>query len=155
MENLRCCFLCRSGCRQTILKFQNLLYYYWLFTKRCPRMQRANQSVAFASSDQDLTTIQLCSIETHAIFSDFRHFQAGSVDFELIVVKYWVWGTFKSDVWYSSRFKGNLCSLLFQNQTLKSVMLCLGQNYSFILNSCSTLHSLTSTANITAPLVTR
>ncbi len=37
----------------------------------------------------------LCSTETHAIFSDFLHFQAGSVDFELAVVKRFLWGTFK------------------------------------------------------------
>ncbi len=47
-----------------------------------------NQSVSFASSDQGLTTTQLCSIEICAIFPDFRNFQAGSVDFELIVVKH-------------------------------------------------------------------
>ncbi len=52
------------------------------------KCKRANQSVSFASSDRGLTTTQLCSIETHAIVLDFRHFQAGSVDFELIVVKH-------------------------------------------------------------------
>ncbi len=65
----------------------------------------ANQSVAFASSDRGLTTVRLCSVETQAIFSDFRLFQAGSVDFELIVFKRWVWGTFKSDVCYSTSFE--------------------------------------------------
>ncbi len=51
------------------------------------KRKRANQSVASASSDRGLTLMQLCSIETHAIFSDFPHFQAGSDDFELVMVK--------------------------------------------------------------------
>ncbi len=56
------------------------------------KCKRANQSIAFASSDRCLTTTQLCSTETYAVFSDFGHFQVGSVDFELVVVKHWVWG---------------------------------------------------------------
>ncbi len=67
-----------------------------------------------------------------AVFSDLRHFQAGSVDFELIVVKR-VWGTFKSDAHYLAGFLGDLRSLPFQNQTMKSVMLCSGQNCSGVL----------------------
>ncbi len=51
------------------------------------KRKQANQSAAFASSYQSLTTTRLCSTKTHAIFSDFPHFQAGSVDFELITVK--------------------------------------------------------------------
>ncbi len=56
------------------------------FRKRL-KCKRANHSVSSASSDRGLTATRLCSIETHAIFSDFHHFQAGSVDFELILVK--------------------------------------------------------------------
>ncbi len=44
--------------------------------------KRANQSAAIASSDRGL-----CCTETQAIFSDFHHFRAGSVDFGLVVVK--------------------------------------------------------------------
>ncbi len=51
------------------------------------KCKQANQSESSAGSDQGLTTTRLCSTETHAVFSDFLHFQAGSVDFELIVVK--------------------------------------------------------------------
>ncbi len=92
------------------------------------KCKRANQSVSFASSHRGLTTTRLCSIGTLAIFSDFRHFQAGSVYFELIMVKRWVWGTFKSDAHYSASFEGDLCSVPFQNQTLKSVTLWSGLN---------------------------
>ncbi len=59
--------------------------------------KQASQSVASATSDQGLTFARLCSVETHAIFSEFRHFQARSVDFELVVVKHCVWGTFVCD----------------------------------------------------------
>ncbi len=90
--------------------------------------KQAIQSKAFATSDRSLTTTRLCSIETHAVFSGLCHFQAGSVDFKLVVVKHCVWGTFKSDDCYSMKFEGDLRSLPFQNQTLKSVMLCSGQN---------------------------
>ncbi len=85
--------------------------------------KQANQSEASASSDWSLTATRLCSIETHAIFSDFHHFQAGSVDFELAVVKRCVWGNFKSDVCYLERFEGDLHSSPFQNKMLKSVTL--------------------------------
>ncbi len=34
-----------------------------------------------------LTTTRPCSIETLTIFSDFCHFQAGSVDFKVVVVE--------------------------------------------------------------------
>ncbi len=71
----------------------------------------ADQNVASASFDWGLTNTWLCSIETNAIFSDFRHFQAGSVDFELVMVKLCVWGAFKSDARYSVRFEGDLPSL--------------------------------------------
>ncbi len=47
--------------------------------------KQANQTVASASSDKGLTSTQLCSCETHAIFSDFGIFQAGSIDFKLVV----------------------------------------------------------------------
>lgn len=67
--------------------------------------KRANYSVVFASSDQGLTTVWQCSIETHANFSDFLHFQAGTSDFKLVVVKHCVWGTFKGNTHYSARFK--------------------------------------------------
>ncbi len=109
----------------------------------------ANQSVAFASSDWGLTTTWLCSIKTHAIFSDFRYFQAGSVDFELIVDKRWFWDTFKSDTPDSMSFEGDLRSLPFQDQTLKSVTLCSGLDCSPVLIPSWTPQSLTSTANIT------
>ncbi len=66
-----------------------------------------SQRVAFACSDRALM-IRLCSSETHAISSHFNHFQAGSVDFELVVVKLCVWGTFKSDGYHSATFKGVL-----------------------------------------------
>ncbi len=51
------------------------------------KCNRANQSVSFASSDRGLTTTWLYSAETHTVFLDFRHFQAGSVDFQLVMVK--------------------------------------------------------------------
>ncbi len=76
--------------------------------------KQASQNVAFSSCDWGLTAIRLCSTETQAILSDFRHFQAGSVDFELIVVKLCVWSTFKSDARYSETFEGDLRSLPFQ-----------------------------------------
>ncbi len=81
--------------------------------------EQANHSIASASSDQGLTTIRLCSIETHAIFSDFCHFEAGSADFKLVVVKHGVWGTFKSDAHHSERFEGDMHSSPFHNQMLK------------------------------------
>ncbi len=56
----------------------------------------ANQRVAFASSERGPTTTQLCSNE---IYSDFCHFQAGSVGNSL--VKRHIWSTFKSDACYS------------------------------------------------------
>ncbi len=80
------------------------------------KRKQAYQSVASVSSDS-LTTTRLSSIETSAVFSDFRHFQVGSVDFRLIVVKHFVWGTFRSDADYLARFEEDLFSLLFQNQT--------------------------------------
>ncbi len=81
---------------------------------------QANQSVVSANSDQALATLSLCSIESDAIFSDFLHFQVGSVDFELVVVKH-VWGIFKSEAPYLAKFK-EICSLPFHNQMLKSAM---------------------------------
>ncbi len=57
------------------------------------------------------------------------------MDFELIVVKR-IWGNFKSDACYSGRFKRDLRSLPFQNQTVKSVMLRSGQNCSVVLIPC-------------------
>ncbi len=48
----------------------------------------------------------------------------------------------------------DLLFLIFQNQTLKSVTLCFGQNCSGVLVPCWTAHSLTSTANVTSALVT-
>ncbi len=78
-----------------------------------------------------------------AVVSDFLHFQAGSVDFELVVVKCCVCGTFKSDGCYSVRFAGDIH---FQNQTLKSVALRWGQNCSGILFPHWTLHSWKNTA---------
>ncbi len=54
------------------------------------------ESVTSASSDRNLTTVWLCFIETHTVLSDFNHYQAGSVDFEFVVVKHCFWGTFKS-----------------------------------------------------------
>ncbi len=56
-------------------------------------------------------------------FQIFAHFQAGSVDFERVVVKRCVCGIFKSDAHHSARFKGDMRSLPFQNQTLRSVTL--------------------------------
>ncbi len=100
------------------------------------KCKQTNQSVALASSDQGLTTTRLCSTEIPAIFSDFRHFQAGSVDFKLIMVKRCVWGTFKSDACYSASFEGDLRSLPFQNETLKSVTSCSGLNCSPSLIPC-------------------
>ncbi len=47
--------------------------------------KQANQSTESASSDQGPTTIRLCFIEAYVIFSHFRCFQAGSVDFERAV----------------------------------------------------------------------
>ncbi len=65
--------------------------------------ERANHSIASATSDRCLTAVWLCSCLTHAIFPDFRYFHAGSVDFELVVVKRCVWGTFKSDAHHLAR----------------------------------------------------
>ncbi len=70
----------------------------------------------------------LCSTETHAIFSDFCQFQAGLMAFELIVIKRCVWGSLKSDANHSVTFEGDLHALPFENQMLKSVTLCSGQN---------------------------
>ncbi len=78
---------------------------------------------ASASSDQGLTSTQLCSVESQANFTDFHHFQACYVDFELITAK-----LFKSNARYPARFKGNVCSFPFQGRTLGSVMLCSEQN---------------------------
>ncbi len=83
------------------------------------KCKQANQNVSFASSDRGLTATRLCSVKTHADFSDFQHFQTGSVDFELIMVKCWVWGNFKSDAHYFASFEGDLRSLSFQNQHWK------------------------------------
>ncbi len=53
--------------------------------------------------------------ESDIYFSDFGHFQSGSVDFKLVVVKCCSWGNFKSDARYSGRFEGDLHSLPFHN----------------------------------------
>lgn len=58
----------------------------------------ANRSIALASSDQSLTTIQLCSIDSHVVVSDFHHFQAHFVDSELAIFKQCDWGTCNSDI---------------------------------------------------------
>ncbi len=84
----------------------------------------------------DSRPTRLCSFKTQIVFSDFCHFQADSVDFQLVLVKRCVWGTFKSDACYSAGFGGDLHSLLFKNLTLKSVTLCSGQNCSGILIPC-------------------
>ncbi len=45
------------------------------------------------------------------------------MDFKLVLVKRCVRGTFKRDARHSARFEGNICSLSFQNETLKCVTL--------------------------------
>ncbi len=54
-----------------------------------------------------------------AMFLDFHHFQAGSVDFDLVLVRHCVWGIFKSDAPDSTRFKGDTHSFPLKTQTLK------------------------------------
>ncbi len=82
------CKICLSGSR--IKKY--VFIYRWLSIhfslSSTLEHKRANQSIASACSDRGLTATQLCSTETHAIFSDFLNFQAGSVHFESVVVKH-------------------------------------------------------------------
>ncbi len=49
----------------------------------------------------------------YAVFLAFLYFQAGSVDFQLVVVKRCVWGTFKSDALHLARFEADIQSLPF------------------------------------------
>ncbi len=124
-KQLTCCLLLRfSVCTSHCITF------------RGARPQNLTKIIHHSSTDRGMcfklsSDRGLCSIETHAVFSDFLHFQAGPVGFELVVVKR-VWSTFESDACYMGRFKGDI-RLPFQNNTLKSATLCSGQNCSDVL----------------------
>ncbi len=77
--------------------------------------KRANQSVAFASSEQGLTTIRLCSIETPAIFSDFCHFQAGSLE-TLCLEHFWKWCLLLGEV------RRRFTVFTFQKETCNTIL---------------------------------
>ncbi len=125
--------------------FIRLMLTHWKHhTHRVQQQQQQQQSwgstAAWTSGCAPLKLMQSFQI---SLFSGW------SVDFKLIVDKRWVWGTFKSDPPDSTSFEGDLCSLPFQDQTLKSVTLSSGLNCSPVLIPSWTPQSLTSTANIT------
>ncbi len=95
--------------------------------------KRANHSAAFASPDHGSDNYTAVLHQNSCNLFRFLSFSGWLCGFQLIVVIHWVWGIFKSDACHLARLEGDIRPLPFQNQMLRSVTLCSGQNCSGVL----------------------